>query len=141
MAITLPKKGDIVRFQLVRNDLIGGERINSKVDSNTVGYSTAIRIDPELNVKHKNLFPFFQNKVNGIDDPSAYDYLILKDAVNGQLEAIGVPWIQDSTFVIIEGRRADITIETWREDWRGPTLAFFASLGASINLNVQDKPS
>lgn len=133
MALTLPTKGDIVSFQLVVNDINGSGRVDVTVDAPKVGYNTAVLVDSQLNVKHANLFPYFSSKVQGNNNPEAYDYMILKGR-NGQMEAIGIPWILDSSFKIIEGRRNIMTCENWREEWDGPTRTFFAGLGAAITM-------
>lgn len=138
MAITLPSKGDIVSFQLVVTNINGGERLDVTVDAVKIGYSTAIFVDSQLNAKHANLYPYFKDKVKGVNDPAAYDYLVVKGR-NGQLEAIGIPWILDSSFKIIEGRRCTITIENWQEGWDAPARTFFAGLGASIVMVKETK--
>jgi hypothetical protein len=137
MAIVKPVTGDIVSFQLVQNGIIGDERVDVKVDG-VLRYQTAKQIDPELNVKHNSLFPYFRNDVNNIDDPSVYDYVALVGR-NGQLEVIGLPWINASTFRNIQGRIATLSIDNWREDFAGPVKTFMTSLGASYVLNVLDK--
>lgn len=136
MAITMPKKGDRVSFSLVVSGINGDERTGLLVDAADIGYTTAILIDPGLNVKHNNLFPYFKNKVNGVEDPSVYNYIVLK-LPNGSPEVIGVPWIQDSTFKFIEGVRRVVTIENWRQEWDAPMRTFYASLGAAINITEQ----
>lgn len=138
MAITLPTKGDIVTFQLVVNTVNGGERLDVTVDAVNIGYSTAIFVDPELNSKHANLYPYFKDKVQGVNDPTAYNYLVLKGR-NGKLEAVGIPWILDSSFKLIQGRRATITIENWQEAWDGPMRTFFAGLNAAIVVTKEVK--
>jgi len=136
--IQIPAKGNTVSFQLVRNDINGGSRELVKVDAADVGYSTAIRIEPELNVKHANLYPFFKDKVGNVDDPSLYNYLILQGR-NGALEVVGIPWILDSTFRIVAAQRATWVCENYRPEWKGPSATFFASLGAAVVLTVEDK--
>lgn len=137
MAIVKPVTGDIVSFQLVQNGIVGTERVDVKVDG-VIRYQTAKQIDPELNVKHNNLFPYFRTEVNNINDPSIYDYMTVIGR-NGQTEVIGLPWVNPSTFKVIEGRIATMTIDNWREDFAGPVKTFMTSLGASYTLNVLDK--
>jgi len=138
MAFTLPSKGDYISFQFVHAGILGDERRQVPVDAVGVGYLTALKIDQELNVKHKNMFPYFASKVNGIDDPSAYNYIVYRN-LNGQMEVVGIPWILDSSFLIIAGLRCAMVCDTWREIWDAPTKSFFASLGAAVTYNVTNK--
>lgn len=137
MAIVKPVTGDIVSFQLVQNGILGDERVDVKVDG-VLRYQTARQIDPELNTKHNNLYPYFRNEVNNVNDPSSYDYVALVGR-NGALEIIGLPWINSSTFRTIEGRIATLAIDNWRTDFEGPLKTFMTSLGASYTIHVQDK--
>jgi hypothetical protein len=137
MATPNPAQGDIVTFQLVVNSVNGDERVDVKVDG-LLNYSTARMIDPQLVIKHKNLYPYFKDKVNQVDDPAMYKYLALIGR-NGATEIIGIPWINDSTFRVIDGRNATVGITNWREDFRAPLATFMQGLGASYTLNVFDK--
>lgn len=130
----VPVKGDIVTFQLVKNGINGGERIESKITGD-LDYGTALMIDPELNVKHKALFPYFASKVGMVDDPSAYGYIALVGA-NGAIEVIGIPWIEDSTYSIIQSQKATYVITNWREAWDGPMTTFLSNLGATYTRTV-----
>jgi hypothetical protein len=137
MATLNPSRGDIVSFQLVKNGINGGDRIDVKVDG-ILQYATARMIDPQLAIKHKNLFPYFQDKVGNVDDPNTYGYLALLGR-NDKLEIIGIPWINDSTFQLIDGRNANLVVTNWREDFRSPLATFMQSIGASYTLTVFDK--
>lgn len=132
-----PSRGDIISFQLVQNGVIGDERVEVKV-AGILDYEIARKIDPELARKHVNLYPYFKEKVNNIDDPSIYGYISVVGR-NGESEIIGLPWIQDSTYKVIDGRIATMSIDNWREDFRAPIQTFMANLGANIVINVQDK--
>ena len=137
MATPDPKKGDIVSFQLVINGVNGDERVDVKVDG-LINYQVARMIDPQLAVKHAALYPYFSTKVGNVDDPSKYDYMVVQGR-NGQVEVIGIPWIQDATFRIIDGRTATVLIDNWREDFRAPLKTFMANLGANMILHIQEK--
>jgi hypothetical protein len=133
MAIATPKSGDIVSFQLVQNGLLGDERVQVRVSAADVDYQTAKLIDPQLNVKHTTLFPYFKDAVGGIDNPSAYKYVTFQLA-NGAIEVIGVPWIKEATYRIVDGRIETIQITNFREEFRGPLLTFLKNLGASYTI-------
>lgn len=137
MAITTPKTGDIVSFQLVQNGLLGDERSQVTVSGSDLDYQTAKMIDPQLNIKHTTLFPYFQNAVGGVDNPAQYKYVVFKLA-NGALEVIGLPWIKESTYRLVDGRVADLQISNFREEFRGPLQTFLANLGATYTMTVRD---
>lgn len=132
-----PKIGDILSFQLVNPSLLGEERTSVKVDC-VVNYRTAAMIDPEIARKHTVLYSYFKDVVNNIDDPSIYSYIGVIGR-NDQLEVIGIPWINPSTYRQIAGTIATIAVDNWREDWLAPTRRFFAELGANFTINKQDK--
>lgn len=134
MALPTFKNNDIISFQLVQNGLVGDERIDVVV-TGVVKYAIARMIDTSLAIKHANLYPYFKAKVNDVDDPSGYEYLTVTGR-NGVVEVIGLPWINDSTMRIIDGRVATIQISNWREEFRGPLKTFMASMGANFTLNV-----
>lgn len=131
------KNSDIVSFQLVQSGIVGDERVEVKV-TGVVSYAIARMIDTSIAIKHANLYPYFKDKVENVDDPSVYQYLTL-EASNGSVEVVGLPWINDSTLTIIDGRTATLQISNWREEFRGPIRTFMASLGANVTLNVFDK--
>lgn len=133
-------KGDIVSFQLKHNGILGGERPQSVVESSSTSYEVARMIDPEVHVKHTSLYPYFKNdaSVNNVDDPNIYEYLILK-TIEGKLEVIGIPWINESTFTLIDGRTCRIEVENFKEEFRAPIRTFLSNLGAAYTLTVLDK--
>lgn len=137
MTIATPKSGDIVSFQLVQNGLLGDERTQVRVSAADMDFQTAKLIDPQLNVKHITLFPYFKDAVGGVDNPANYKYAAFQ-AANGAVEVIGIPWIKDSTYRIVDGRIATLQITNFREEFRGPMLTFLANLGATYTLNVKD---
>lgn len=130
-------KGDIIDFQLVQNGIHGDDRVGVKVVG-IVTYEVARSIDTELYQKHVALFPYFRDKVGDVDDVTRYDFILVSD-VEGGIEVIGTPWVNESTLKIIDGRNAYININNWREEFRAPVLTFLAGLGASYTMNVSDK--
>ncbi|CAG27114.1 hypothetical protein PPEV_gp020 [Pseudomonas phage EL] len=133
MAVT-PRLNDIVDFQLVRNGILGDERVGVLVISASMTYQAAKAMDPQINVKHSNLFQYFQNKVGGVDDPSKYPYFAVQ-LTNGQFEVIGVPWVNDATFKTIEGRIRTYTITNYQESMAGPIANMLRNLGASYTVH------
>lgn len=136
MADINPKKGDIISFQFVKNGLIGDGKVQVKVEGD-MNYRMAKAIDPELNVKHQMLYPYFQEAVGGVNDPTAYGYIGIVNT-NGELEVIGIPWILASSFSYVQSRRAMINVTNWREEFRTPWETFAAGLGLSWTINMFD---
>lgn len=136
MADINPKKGDIISFQFVKNGLIGDGKVQVKVEGD-MNYRMAKAIDPELNVKHQMLYPYFQETVGGVNDATAYGYIGIVNT-NGELEVIGIPWILASSFSYVQSRRAMINVTNWREEFRTPWETFAAGLGLSWTINMFD---
>lgn len=91
------KDGDIVSFSLIRSGIISDSFSSVIVDS-IVSYDLAVRLDTSINEKHSNLYPFFKDKVNNINDPSNYRYLVVRaNALTNKLMIVGIPWIQESS--------------------------------------------
>lgn len=134
MAVIDPKKGDIVSFQFVQNGLIGNGKLQVKVEGN-VSYQIARAIDPEIDVKHQALYPYFAAAVQNVDDPSAYAYIGIIN-LDGKVEMIGIPWILESTFQFSESERATILVPRWQEKHRPAFTTFFQSLGLDWTINV-----
>lgn len=137
MATVTPKSGDIVSFQLVVNGINGDERTEVKISAIGMNYQTAKMIEPQLGIKHTALFPYFSAAVRGIDDPSAYDYICIIGR-NGIPEVIGVPWILDTSYRIVDGRVATLQITNFREDFRAPLITFLRNIGASYTIVARD---
>lgn len=131
-----PKKSDIVSFQFVRSGLIGDPKIQVLVEGD-MNYSIAKAIDPEINRKHETLYPYFASQVGNNNDPSIYPYIGIINT-NGQLEIVGIPWILESSFQILQSRRAAINVSNWREEFRAPVTSFFADLGVNWTLTAFD---
>jgi hypothetical protein len=136
--IITPKNGDVVSFQLVVNGVNGDERVQVKVLAGDISYQAALLMEPQVGLKHTALFPYFDQKVGYINDPSNYSYMAVQ-ASNGAIEVIGLPWIQESSYRIVDGRIATLQITNFREDFRAPLKTFMANLGATYTLNVKDQ--
>lgn len=134
MATVNPKKGDVVSFQFVKNGLIGDGKQAVRVDGE-INYNIARSIDPEVNVKHRMLYPYFQGKVNNIDDPTAYGYIVVVNT-DGRPEVIGIPWIQDATFQFVQSMRNLVNITNWQPSWEPAFKTFMVSLGANYTSNI-----
>lgn len=131
MAITV-NEGDIVDFNLVTDTILGPKRVGVVISAPPMDYSIAIRLDPEINSKHKNLFPFFSNKVNNVDNPASYKYFAVRNA-NGVAEIIGVPWVLDSTYKAILVRQKTYVIHNFQEFMRAPIETYMANLGCTFS--------
>ncbi|UOX39655.1 putative virion structural protein [Aeromonas phage ZPAH34] len=139
MKINELRKGDMVNFDMIAPGIFGSQ-YKSVLVQGVVGYEAASIIDPELNVKHQNFYPKFKENVNNINDPTIYDYLIIKpDANTNQVIVIGEPWIQPGTLEVTKGRVATILIGDWQERYNAPVKDFFANLNVSYTLQVTDK--
>lgn len=129
MAIA-PLVNDIVDFQLVVNGILGDERKGAVVIAQDLLYSAARLMDPQLQVKHTNLFQYFASAVGNVNDPSAYRYFAVQLA-NGSMEVIGIPWVNESTFRVVQGRTAIYTINNFEERMRPALAKFLRDLGAT----------
>lgn len=132
-----PIIGDIADFQLVKSGIYGDKRKEVSIVG-VVDYSAARLIDPQLQNKHIALFPYFKDKVENINDPSFYRYLICT-GISGTPEVIGLPWVMDSTYKPIKGRVRTIVISNWREEFDAPVTTLLANLGAVYTTSDKDK--
>lgn len=137
MPFIIPKNGDIVSFQLVVNGLNGDERMQVKVVVGEMDYQAALLMEQQLGIKHTVLYPYFDSKVGYVDNPANYSYMAVQ-GVNGKIEVIGIPWIQESSYRIVDGRVATLSITNFREDFRAPMVTFLANLGATYTMTVKD---
>lgn len=132
-----PKKGDIVDFALENGSIIFPSRSGVTVTA-LMDYATARLVDPQLASSHQAMFPYFKNKVGGVNDPNAYSYMAFKN-LNGVIEVIGIPWIKDSTFVTVSTRIATYVITNFKEEFRAPIQTFMANLGAEYTVTVNNQ--
>lgn len=140
MDINELKKGDTINFDMISPGIMGSQYKSVYVAGADVSYEAAAAIDNEVNVKHRNFYPFFKAAVNNIDDPRSYGYLLIKpDAGSNELLVIGIPWIAPETLQVTKGRTATIQINNWQQRFEAPMKDFLNNLGASYTLQVTDK--
>lgn len=132
-----PIIGEIADFQLVQSGILGDKRKEVSIVG-VVDFSAARLIDTQLRSKHIALYPYFKEKVENVDDPNYYRYLICT-GLSGQPEVIGLPWVMDSTYKPIKGRTKTIVINNWREDFDAPMTSLLANLGAVYTTSEKDK--
>ncbi|QDB70461.1 hypothetical protein CF8_0048 [Aeromonas phage CF8] len=139
MKINELRKGDIVNFDMIAPGIFGSQYKGVLVQG-VVGYEAASLIDPEVNVKHQNFYPKFKENVNNINDPTTYDYLLIKpDAATNQVIVIGEAWIMPGSLEVTKGRTAQILIGDWQARYDAPVRDFLNNLNVSYTLQVTDK--
>jgi len=124
-------EGDIVDFSLMTDTVLGGKRTGVTVVAPPMSYSAAVKLDPNLNSKHKNMFTYFRDKVDNVDDPAKYKYFAVENA-NGTMEVIGVPWVMDSTYSPVTTREVTYVIHNFKEEWRSVIENTYRNLGAKF---------
>ncbi|MNM27103.1 hypothetical protein D3C81_375870 [compost metagenome] len=133
MAIS-PVTNDIVDFQLVKNGIVGDARTGAVVIVGDMTYQAAKTMDQQLNIKHTNLFAYFKDKIGGVDDPAAYRYFAVQ-LTNGQMEVIGYPWVNESTYKIVKGRTRSYTFTNFEMAMEGPLHKVLRDLGMTYTYN------
>lgn len=133
-----PLMNDIVDFQYVRNGIVGDEQRGCLVIGPELTYQAARSFSPEIAVKHAALFPFFQDKVNRVNDPSVYKYFMMQ-LPNGNIEVVGYPWVNDETFKTILGRNRIYSISNFSEKMAGPLAKLLKDLGCTYTFNDVDR--
>lgn len=132
-----PNTGDIVDFELVNTSILFSKRSGVAVTAGSIKFDTAKLISPDIASRHTAIFPYFKDKVDNVDDPNAYDYMAFRN-LNGQVEVIGIPWINEQTYKTITTRVANIVITNFQESYRAPIQTFLTNLGASFTFTVKD---
>lgn len=133
------KKGDIVNFDMIRPGIFG-DQYKSAIISSISDFNVARLVDPDVAQKHANLYPFFKDKVDNVDNPAIYDYLILQlDKTKPNLIAIGFPWINEDSLKTISSRQATIIIREFQEYHRAPLTDFLEGLNVDYTLVVDDQ--
>ena len=118
------KGGERVTFSMIKSGIAGDTYTGVLVDS-TAGYATAKRISTDINSKHANFFSFIKDKVDNINDPSAYRYLIIQPSdLSEQVIAIGIPWINEATFKSAETKTVGMELYNF-EEYKRPSLETF----------------
>lgn len=136
MSIQNLKKGDIIDFDMIRPGIFG-DQYKAALISGIVDYNTARMIDPEINAKHANFYPFFQNTVDNVNNPNVYDYLVLQlDVTKSNLVVIGYPWINPQSLKTVSSRYATVIIRNFQEHQRAPLVDFLKNLNVEYTLTV-----
>ena len=128
MKLSEIQKGDLVNYDMITPGIFG-DQYRGVLVAGVVDYTVASSIDPEVNVKHQAFYPMFKNTVDNVNDPSRYDYLLIRpDPTQSNLLVIGY-----------KGRSALITITTWEQRFESPLKDFLANLGVPYTIDVRDK--
>lgn len=131
------ERGDRITFSLVRAGIAGDTFTNVLVDSKA-GYGTARLVSTDLNNKHANLFAFFKESVDNVNDPSAYSYLIIKpNDLKEEYVAIGIPWINEASVKIADTKNVSLELFNF-EEYKRPALITFLE-NANIKYAFSDK--
>lgn len=139
MDISLIKDGDIVNFDMIRSGIFG-DQYKGAIVSAICDYNTARIVDPDINAKHANFYPFFRDKVDNVDNPTIYKYMILQlDKTVSKLVVIGFPWINQDSLKTIESRYATVIVQNFQEYHRAPLKDFLENLGVTYQLVISDQ--
>lgn len=132
------KRGDKISFDMIMPGIFGTGYSNATVTSGEMDYNTARAIDPEIGVKHAAFFPHFKEKVNNIDNPSAYGYFSIQVGNSPTPIVIGMTWIDEVTFRHVSTNKATIVIANFEERHRAPINDFMSNLNVNFTLNVTE---
>uniref|UniRef100_A0AAU8L0W3 SH3 fold domain-containing protein n=1 Tax=Pantoea phage Survivor TaxID=3232176 RepID=A0AAU8L0W3_9CAUD len=139
MDIKLIKDGDIVNFDMIKPGIFG-DQYKAAIVSAVCDYNTARIVDPDINSKHANFYPFFKDSVDNVDNPNIYKYLILQlDKTVSKLVVIGFPWINQDSLKTIQTRYATVIIQNFQEYHRAPLVDFLENLGVTYQYTVSDQ--
>lgn len=130
-----PNTGDVVSFKLVHPGILSDAYTNVTLDAGNVSYNVARMISPEISSQHANLYPYFKDKAGIPDDFTAYQYVIIV-AEGGSLQAIGVPWIDESSYNIVDTKVCNIVINNYQIVWGSAIKDTLNNLGASYSLST-----
>lgn len=137
--ISTIKNGDIVNFDMITPGIFG-DQYKAVIVNGIVSYAVAKMLDPTIDGKHANFYPFFKDSVDNVDDPNVYQYLTVKlDATQSQLLVIGIPWINQDSLAAIKTREANIIIQGFQEWHRAPITDFLNSLNVRYTMKIDDK--
>lgn len=136
--ITAIKKNDIINFDMISPGIFG-DQYKAALVSSIAPYNLARLVDPSIDVKHANFYPFFKESVDNVNDPSVYDYFILQmDVTKSDLIAIGFPWINADSLTTLTTRTATIIIQTFQEWQRAPLIDCLNGLNVKYTLKIDD---
>ncbi len=124
-----------VSFQLVASGIVDTSFSRVQVQGR-VTFDIASSINPEIANMHYALYPYFKDAVGNVDVPSAYEYLLVR-LPNNTLEAVGIPWILDSSFQVVGDQTATITITGYQDKYTSPLKDLLGNLGATYTMNVK----
>lgn len=137
--ITSIKKDDIINFDMITPG-IDGDQYKAALVNSIAPYGVARLIDPSINVKHANFYPFFKDSVDNVNDPSVYDYFILQlDKTKSDYTVIGFPWINVDSLTTLTTRNATVIIQAFQEWQRAPLLDFLNSLNVGYVIKIDDQ--
>lgn len=137
--LQLLKKGDIVNFDMIRPGIFGAQ-YKAALITGIVDYNTARIIDPDTYTKHQAFYFFFKDKVDNVNNPEIYNYLVLQlDPTKADRIVIGFPWVDKDSVKTIQSRYAQIIIQNFQEYQRAPLLDFLNGIGSSYVLTVNDQ--
>jgi hypothetical protein len=137
--INLIKKDDIINFDMITPGIFG-DQYKAALVSGVVPYNLAKLVDPSIDVKHANFYPFFKDKVDNVNSPDIYNYFILQlDKTKSDLIAIGFPWINTDSLTTITTRNATVIIQNFQEWQRAPLIDCLNSLNVNYTLKIDDQ--
>lgn len=125
----------VVSFRLLQTTLVANNFSNVKIITNDTIFAVARQLNPELQSLHEALYPYFKDKVNNVSDPSAYTYFIV-ELGNGQFFPVGKPWIDETSFQVVNSHRCSIEISNYRLEWEAAIKDLLNNLGASYSLTM-----
>lgn len=129
--------GSVVSFRLLETTLIANNFQNVTILASDVTYEVARLSNPELYSQHEALFPYFKNKVNNVNNPSAYHFIIVR-LPNGTVIPVGKPWIDEPSYQVVDTKRATIEISNYHLEWEAPIKDLLNNLGASYTVTLGD---
>ncbi len=124
-----------VSFQLVASGIVD-TAFNRVQVQGKVTFDIAASINPEIASKHYALYPYFKDAVGNVDAPTAYEYLLVR-LPNNTLEAVGIPWILESSFTVVGDQTATITITGYQDKYSAPLKDLLGNLGATYVMDVK----
>lgn len=131
------KRGDTVSFSLVRQGIITDSFDSVIVDTVNAGYDLVSLVDTSLNEKHANLYPFFKNKVDNVNNPNAYAYLVVKTSnLSNRPIIVGIPWIEESSLRSTSTNTLVLTLHQFEEGKR-PSLETYLK-NAKISYSIAE---
>ena len=137
--INLIKKDDIINFDMITPGIYG-DQYKAALVAGVVPYNLAKLVDPSIDVKHANFYPFFKDKVDNVNSPDIYNYFILQlDKTKSDLIAIGFPWINADSLTTITTRYATVIIQNFQEWQRAPLVDCLNSLNVNYTLKIDDQ--